>query len=84
MWKYLRIPRIFRAPNKYSLRWCALGPGGNVCILNRDHICRLGAILTAWVSARRRKLVCNEVVDGVVGGSSDPWRCRAADPARSG
>src|SRR4051794_29806351 len=48
MWKYLRNPRIFGAPSKYSLRWCALGPGGNVCILDRDDVCRLGAILIAW------------------------------------
>ncbi|SFT71394.1 hypothetical protein SAMN04487915_102383, partial [Arthrobacter sp. ov118] len=48
MWKYLRNPRIFEASGKYSLRWCALGPGGNVCILNRDNVCRLGAILIAW------------------------------------
>ncbi len=47
MWKYLRNSRIFAASGKYSLRWCPLWTGGNVCNQSRI-LCRLGATLIAW------------------------------------
>ena len=45
--KYLRSSRIFAASGKYSLRWCPLWAGGNVCNQSRI-LCRLGATLIAW------------------------------------